>query len=165
MHKRINSFRSLVPLALALALGIGAGWQLRAPAASADERAVGLASGIDDEAEAAVRTWVDTVASGDEAAVRDMLAPEFQLVRSDGSAYDAVEYVAGGIPRIDAGIEISDVVATGFGDHMVVRYVLDLRETVGSGRIAGTAPRLTVFRRDSDDWLVVAHANFAQVEK
>jgi hypothetical protein len=31
------------------------------------------------------------------------------------------------------------------GDHMVVRYVLDLRETVGDGRIVGTAPRLTVF--------------------
>ena len=66
-----------------------------------------------------------------------MLAPEFQLVRSDGSAYDAAEYLARGIPGIDAGFEISDVVATGFGDHRVVRYVLDLHERVGNGRIVG----------------------------
>jgi len=48
---------------------------------------------------------------------------------------------------------------------MVARYVLDLRETVGSGRIVGAASRLTVFHREGDDWLVVAHANFGQIEK
>jgi len=154
-----------VPVLLALAVGFGAGWQLGAPPASADERAVGLASGLDAGAKSAVEKWVDAVVSGDADIVGAMLAPEFQLVRSDGAAYDAAEYLARGIPRIDAGIEISGVVTTGFGDHMVVRYVLDLRETVGGGRIAGTAPRLTVFRRDGDDWLVVAHANFGQVEK
>lgn len=140
---------------------VGDSWKLQAYA----NLGQGLASDIDDEAKAAVQTWVDTVAGGDDTAVRDLLAPEFQLVRSDGAAYDAAEYLARGIPRIDAGFEISDVVATGFGDHMVVRYDLDLRETVGGGRIVGTAPRLTVFRRDGDDWLVVAHANFGQVEK
>jgi len=154
-----------VPILLALAVGFGAGWQLRAPPASADERAVGLASDIDDEAKAVVEKWVDAAASGDADIVGAMLAPEFQLVRSDGAAYDVAEYLARGIPKIDAGFEISDVVATGFGDHMVVRYVLDLRETVADGRIVGSAPRLTVFRRDGDDWLVVAHANFGQVEK
>jgi ketosteroid isomerase-like protein len=125
----------------------------------------GLASGIDDAAKAAVETWVGTVAGGDDAAIRDLLAPEFQLVRSDGAAYDAVEYVAHDIPRIDAVLGIDDIVATAYGDHMVVRYAIDLKESVADGQIEGNAPRLTVFRRAGDEWLVVAHANFAQVEK
>jgi ketosteroid isomerase-like protein len=123
------------------------------------------ATGIEDAADAVVEKWVDAAASGDADIVGAMLAPEFQLVRSDGAAYDAAAYLARGIPKIDAGFEISDVVATGFGDHLVVRYDLDLRETVGSGQIVGRAPRLTVFRRDGDDWLVVAHANFGQIER
>jgi len=48
---------------------------------------------------------------------------------------------------------------------MVARYVLNLRQTAGSGRIVGAAPRLTVFRHAGDDWMVVAHANFGQIEK
>jgi ketosteroid isomerase-like protein len=137
------------------------GWKLQAFA----NLGQGLASRIDAEARQAVETWVGAVASGDAAAVRDILAPEFQIVRSDGAAYDAAEYLAGGIPRIDALVGIDDVVATGFGDHMVVRYALNLTQTVADGRIEGTAPRLTVFRRHGDDWLVVAHANFGRVEK
>lgn len=136
-------------------------WKLQAYA-NLDQ---GLASGIDDEAKAAVETWVGTVAGGDEAAVRDLLAPEFQLMRSDGAAYDAVEYVAHDIPKIDAVFGIDDIVATAYGDHMVVRYAIDLKESVADGQIEGNAPRLTVFRRAGDDWLVVAHANFARVEK
>jgi ketosteroid isomerase-like protein len=123
------------------------------------------AAGIEDAADAVVEKWVDAAASGDADILGPMLAPEFQLVRSDGSAYDVGEYLARGIPKIDAGFEVSDVVATGSGDLMVVRYDLDLRETVGTGRIVGRAPRLTVFRRDGDKWLVVAHANFASIEK
>lgn len=125
----------------------------------------GLATGIDDEAAAVVRGWVEAVASGDEAAVRDILAPEFQIVRQDGTAYNAVEYVARDIPRIESVFGIEDLVATAFGDHMVVRYALDLEETVAEGQIAGSAPRLTVFRREGDRWLLVAHANFAKVER
>jgi ketosteroid isomerase-like protein len=94
-----------------------------------------------------------------------MLAPEFQLVRSDGAASDAVEYVAHDIPRIDRVFGIEDIVASAYGDHIVVRYAIDLKESVADGQIEGNAPRLTVFRRAGDKWLVVAHANFGQVEK
>ncbi len=111
-----------------------------------------------------VEVWTSTAASGDVAAMRSILAPEFQIVRSNGAAYDAEAYLAGGLSRIDAIIAVDNVVATGFGDHMVVRYDIDVDETVAGGRIDGTAPRLTVFRRSGDAWLVVAHANFAPVE-
>ena len=136
-------------------------WKLQAYASLGALRA----TVIEDAADAVVEEWVAAAASGDADILGRMLAPEFQLVRSDGSAYDVGEYLARGIPKIDAGFEISDVVATGSGDLMVVRYLLNLRETVSSGRIVGAAPRLTVFRREGDDWLVVAHANFGKVEK
>jgi ketosteroid isomerase-like protein len=48
---------------------------------------------------------------------------------------------------------------------MVVRYVLSLNATVDGKEEQRSAPRLTVFRRDGDRWLVVAHANFARLQK
>ena len=122
----------------------------------------GAASNLDVEAKQAVDAWLAALASGDVGDVRNVLAPEFQIVRSDGSAYGAEEYMASGLPRIDAIFAVDDVVATGFGDHMVVRYALGVKESLEGGLIDGTAPRMTVFRRMGDTWLVVAHANFAR---
>lgn len=153
-----------VVVVLALVIGVGTGWQLLAQPASAAENAVAPET-IDAEAKSAVDAWVDAVASGDEAAVRDLVAPEFQLVRSDGTAYGAEEYVGSNISRVDELFGIEDIVATSYGDYLVVRYAIDLKESVADGQIEGNAPRLTVFRRQGDKWLVVAHANFAQVER
>jgi ketosteroid isomerase-like protein len=47
------------------------------------------------------------------------------------------------------------------GDLLVVRYWLVINQTIDGTPMAQRAPRLTVFRRDGDRWLVVAHANFA----
>ena len=58
---------------------------------------------------------------------------------------------------------ITDLVETRDGDLMVVRYALDIGGTLDGKAIAGRAPRLTVFRKAGDAWLVVAHANFAPV--
>ena len=60
----------------------------------------GLASGLDTEAKKAVESWVGAVASGDANAIRAVLAPEFQIVRSDGSAHDFAGYLAGGMEKI-----------------------------------------------------------------
>lgn len=168
--KSLKFVRRIAPIALiaALAVGVGIGpsWQPGSSSATAGEAAASKPAGaIEREARTAVETWVETVAGGDEAAVSMLLAPEFQLVRSDGAAYDAAEYVGHDIPKIDKVIDISELVATGHGDTIVVRYAIDLKETVAAGKIEGNAPRLTVFRRDGDQWLVVAHANFAAVEK
>ena len=91
--------------------------------------------------------------SGDLASIKAVLAPEFQIVRADGSAYDKAAYLASSLPRFDQPPEVKNPVVTGFGDYLIARYMLATAK--------GDAPRLTVFRKRGNDWLVVAHANFA----
>lgn len=124
----------------------------------------GLASGLEAEAQKAVESWVGAVASGDANAVRAVLAPEFQIVRSDGSAHGFEGYLAGGMAKIENVPGIADLAVTGYGDHMIVRYALALEGSVDGKHMEDKAPRLTVFRRKNDAWLVVAHANFAKLE-
>ncbi len=140
-------------VAMPVALAIG----------TAPARAVG--SGLQDEAGKAVAAWVAAVTSGDKSAVAALLAPEFQIVRDNGVAYDRAQYLASGLPRIAAPPPVSELVATGAGDAMVVRYVLAIDATVGGKPMQARAPRLTVFRSVGDKWLVSAHANFAAIGK
>ncbi len=122
-------------------------------------------SGLQQEAAKAVELWVAAVTSGDKDAVAAVLAPEFQIVRDNGVAYDRARYLASGLPKIAAPPPVSDLVATGAGDMMVVRYVLSIDATVGGAAMQARAPRLTVFRRVGGKWLVSAHANFAAIGK
>ena len=122
-------------------------------------------SGLQNEAGKAVATWVAAVTSGDRSAMAAVLAPEFQIVRDNGVAYDRDRYLAGDLPKIAAPPPVSELVATGAGDVMVVRYVLTIDATVGGAAMQARAPRLTVFRRVGGKWLVSAHANFAAIGK
>lgn len=115
------------------------------------------------EAEGAVRAWLDAVVSGDPARLDAVLAPEFQIQRADGTGLDKAGYVDGGAANL-VEYELRDLVATRDDDIMVVRYLLVVSETISGQPVERVAPRLTVFRREGDRWLVVAHANFAQVE-
>ena len=117
------------------------------------------------EAGKAVDGWLRAVASGEVDRIRSVLAPEFQITRADGSAYNAAEYLASDLPRFAAVPGVSKLVATGYGDHLVARYWLTVDGTIGGQAMEAKAPRLTVFRRSGDTWLVVAHANFATVGK
>ncbi len=139
----------------------GGDWKLQAFAN------LGLGGAIDPEAEArrAVDSWLGAVASGAKERIRDVLAPEFQIARADGSAYNAAEYIASGLPKIAGEPSVARLVATGYGDLLVARYWLTIDETIGGKAVEAQAPRLTVFRRSGDAWLVVAHANFAGVER
>jgi ketosteroid isomerase-like protein len=102
---------------------------------------------------------------GDPAGVAAVLAPEFQLVRSNGVSYDKTSYVNGGFAKIAQMPKIERLVVTGYGDHIVARYWLTVEETVENGKpTAAHAPRITVFRKSGDTWLVVAHGNFAEVK-
>ncbi len=148
---RFQAVAAAVALAVLAALGVQ-----RAEAQTADLQAEGLR---------AVTAWVGAVTSGDRETVAAVLAPEFQIVRDNGVAYDRDRYLAVGLPKIAATPPISDLVATGTGDLMVVRYVLVIDATVGGAAMQQKAPRLTVFRRDGDRWLVSAHANFAAIGK
>ena len=122
-------------------------------------------SGLQNEADQAVAAWVAAVTSGDKNAVAAVLAPEFQIVRDNGIAYDRDQYLAGDLPKIATPPPVSELVATGEGDVMVVRYVLTINATVDGAPMQARAPRLTVFRRDGGKWLVSAHANFAAIGK
>ncbi len=99
--------------------------------------------------------------SGDVDRVEKVLAPEFQILRSDGTAYDKQAYLASDLPRFTHAPEISGLVVTGEGDLLVARYLLSSGGTLAGGAEKPQAPRLTVFRKSDDTWLVVAHANFA----
>lgn len=128
---------------------------------------LGLGSATDAQAEAvkAVDAWLGALASGEPERIRGVLAPEFQIARADGSAYDAAGYLASDLPKIAATPKVDQLVATGYGDLLVTRYRLSIQETIGGKAVEGEAPRLTVFRRSGGAWLVAAHANFARLEQ
>lgn len=118
------------------------------------------------EAEAAVRSFVDAVAKGDQAALAAVLAPEFQIMRSNGVGYGRDDYLAQGLAtvRIEGTPAIENLTVTREGDVMVTRYSLATDMTVSGKAVAAQAPRLSVFRREGGRWLIVAHANFAAIE-
>jgi ketosteroid isomerase-like protein len=146
---------------LAVFTEVDGGWKLQAFAN------LGFGSVVDPGADArkAVDSWLGAVASGDKQRIGGVLAPEFQIARSDGSAYGASEYLASDLPRFAGSPAVENLVATGFGDHLVARYRLTVDATIGDKKMEAQAPRLTVFRRSAGAWLVVAHANFAEVER
>lgn len=114
---------------------------------------LGIASNPKSDAEKAVEAWVGSVMSGDLARIKAVLSPEFQIIRDDGSAYDAAGYLKSNLPKFKGEPSIHGLVATGFGDYLVARYTIDV------GKQKGTGVRLTVFRKSGSAWLVVAHAN------
>jgi ketosteroid isomerase-like protein len=121
------------------------------------------ASELQMEGQKAVQAWVDAVVSGDIARIEAVLAPEFQILRADGKAYDKDAYLKSNLPRFPDVPVMSMLVVTGNRDLLVARYVLTTGGVLADGVERPQAPRLTVFRKDGDAWLVAAHANFAAV--
>jgi ketosteroid isomerase-like protein len=149
--------------AFIFAIGVCIGWQQYANSAHAEQSMESRQ--LAEKAKKAVEAWASAVASGDAETVRKFLAPEFQILRSNGKGYDEAQYLAGGMSKISSIISVHNVFATEHGDLMVVRYVIRLKASAGGKRMQRNAPRLTVFRRNGGRWLVVAHANFAQFRK
>ena len=114
------------------------------------------------EARAAILGWLDALANHDAATVAKVLAPEFQIMRSDGSGYDSTDYLAN-LPKFNGKPEIMDLAFSGNGDLLVARYKLKLEQKIGDKPVRSLAPRLSVFRKGGAGWLIVAHANFAQI--
>lgn len=147
---------------LAVFTRAGDDWKLQAIA----NLGSGLMSDPTEAAGTAVHAWVNAVASGDPDQVRKVLAPEFQIVRSDGTAYGAEAYLQSNLPRFPDAPEIGTLVATGYGDHLVARYEITSTVMLGDETEMRDAPRLTVFRKGGDGtWLVVAHSNFAVLQR
>ncbi|MEO8667479.1 MAG: nuclear transport factor 2 family protein [Bauldia sp.] len=120
------------------------------------------AADLQSEGAGAVDAWLGSLVKGDPAGIAAVLAPEFQIMRSDGAAYGKDEYLAKGLPTIAKQPTVEKLVVTGFGDTLVARYWLLVDETAGGKAAQAHAPRITVFRKSGDVWLVVAHGNFAQ---
>lgn len=113
-----------------------------------------------------VTGWVSIISSADEEKIARTLAPEYQIQRAGGVGYDRDAYLAHGLPTIssDTPPRVEIVEVTGDEDLMVVRWALTIDATVEGGHITRQAPRLTVFRRENEKWMAVAHANFAVPE-
>lgn len=137
-------------LALMLATGFAAA------VAAADDS-------LESEARAAITAVFDALATGDAETVRPFIAPEFQLVRSDGAAYNKEEYLARSIPHIDSTPVINDLVVTRNGDIVVTRMRLQIEEELDGKKAESNAPQLIVFRVTGDTWQVVASGNFAKL--
>jgi hypothetical protein len=172
--KRGGQWHMVFVALLALLIGVAAGWHFRdsgmaANAATAQKQSARPAAmqigEVEREGRRAVDVWLKTVASGNAAAVRAVLAPEFQITRSDGSAFTAGEYARSSLPKLDTMPAPDRLVVTSHGDHLIARYWLKVSETIGGKRAEAYAPRMTVFRKNGATWLVVAHANFATIPR
>ncbi len=124
----------------------------------------GVAAGAVSEADAraAIMSWLSALASHDPVKVEKILAPEFQILRSDGSGYDKKSYL-GHLPKFSSEPEIQDLAFSANGDLLVTRYNLKVEQKIGNKPVQKLAPRLSVLKRDGSGWLMVAHANFAQI--
>lgn len=138
----------------------GGEWKMQALA----NLGMGLMSDPAAAGKAAVDAWVGAVAAGDAAALGKILAPEFQIVRADGTAYGAEAYLQSELPRFPEPPAIGALVVTGYGDYLVARYEITSKVTIGGEQELRYGPRITVFRKGAGGtWLVVAHANLAAI--
>jgi hypothetical protein len=118
-----------------------------------------------DTARALISSFVEAVIAGPDK-VAPLLAPEYQIMRSNGVGYDRAGYIGRGAGSVRAqrNYAYDDVVVTKADDILVVRYFLRIEETIDGKAITRRTPRLTVFRKISNEWKITAHSNFAQVE-
>ena len=121
-----------------------------------------VAAASEAEAQGAIDGFLDALFSGDPAKVDQVLAPEFQILRSDGTSYDKVSYL-GALPKHKARATTSNLKVTGHDGVIVVTYTSKIDQTIGGQPVQAVSPRLSVFHKEGDRWLIVAHANFAQI--
>jgi hypothetical protein len=134
-----------------------------AGSASAGGMAQAQAEVSEAEALEALDPWADALFTGDPAVVGRVLAEEFQILRSNGRGHDKASYLKA-LPRQATRSKFSDIVATGTGATLVVRYKIETEQTIDGHPVNGIAPRLSVFRQEAGrGWLIVAHANFAPI--
>ena len=135
-------------------------------AAMAISVSASLAQQINDETGLeAVRNFISAVSRGDPAELDTILAPEFQIVRANGVTIAKEKYLEGfpSSHSITGEYSVTNLVATGTGQIMIVSYKLAITEKIDGQPVAADAPRLTVFRYADDAWRVSAHANFAAI--
>ncbi len=134
-----------------------------AVSASAGKMAQAQAKVSKEQALQALDPWADALFTGDPAVVGRVLAEEFQVLRSNGRGHDKASYLKA-LPRHATRSKFSDIVATGNGETLVIRYRIETEQTIDGHPVNGVSPRLSVFRKEAGrGWLIVAHANFAPI--
>lgn len=118
---------------------------------------------LEAEARAALTRVFDALATGDPEKVRPLLAPEFQIVRASGAAYEKESYLALSIPKIESKPAFRDLVVTRNGDIVVTRLMIEIEEYLDGKKAESRSQQLIVFRVTPDGWQVVASANFAKL--
>ena len=92
----------------------------------------------------------------------ELLAPGFQVVRSNGDRQDRAAYLASP-PTVET-FAITDATATQDDDLLVVSYTFETSEVLDGVAQQTTAPRLSVFHWSGEQWLLAAHANFGATQ-
>ena len=137
--------------------------------------------GSSEAATASPRTAPDTAAQGaalverfltilreEDAAKRSaleaFLAPEFQLLRADGTRLTRDEYLAN--PSTTLEWQVHDLMVTGSEGVLVASYLLEVTVTIDDVTRTATAPRLSVFHESGGEgeWRLAAHANFMPLD-
>jgi hypothetical protein len=105
-----------------------------------------------------VTAWLETLQAGE--SVADLMAPNFQIQRADGSSANRDEYLAK--PATVDDFTLGDtVVASQSGNTLSVLWSIKVTEEVNGVQYTDVeAPRLTVFEWTGDAWQIVGYANF-----
>ena len=140
-----------------LALGL-----ILAGAASALPGGMAQAEVSEADALEALNPWSDALFTGDPAVVDKVLAEEFQILRSNGVGHNKASYLKA-LPKQTTRSKFSDIIATGNSETLVIRYKIETKQTIDGTPVNGISPRLSAFRKEAGRWLMVAHANFAQL--
>jgi hypothetical protein len=105
----------------------------------------------------ALDPWADTRFTGDPAVVDKVLAEECQILRSNGGGHNKASYLEA-LPKQTTRSKFSDIIATGNGETLVIRYKIKTEQTIDGTSVNGISPRLSVFRKEAGRWLMVAYA-------
>jgi hypothetical protein len=106
-------------------------------------------------------TWLTTLQS--EESVADIIAPNFQLQRADGSGVNREEYLANQA-SVSEFVIGEEIFAYQSGQTLTVRWKILVSEEIDGVLYENVdAPRLTVFEWIDGAWLIVGYANFNPV--
>jgi ketosteroid isomerase-like protein len=158
----VNVVRGSV-LAMLVALMMGAIVAYFTPAGSASGS--GEPGDLQVEIRQAIEGYFGAIMTGEPDKVAATLAPEFQILRADGSNLDAKTYPASALPIISEMPAIEKLNVTAEGPIAVAAYYVNVDQTRDGVLVEAYAPRLSVFRKDGGRWLMVAHGNFAALEQ
>ncbi|MBL4908045.1 MAG: nuclear transport factor 2 family protein [Sneathiella sp.] len=112
-------------------------------------------------AETLLISFFNTAAQTDSAAMAALLAPEFQMLFSNGLGFnyeEMLELIDNDV-SLSTDFEFSEINATAADNIIVIRYSAKVNDTHSRRKTTQWAPRLTIFRNINEKWKIVAHVN------